>query len=310
MKTPRRMVWGLLGVVAVAGAFAQQPAPDLETLREKAEKLTSSVRRAEQEVAFSEQSMLALDTKIEARIGALVDLLGKSKDSPGTDERIAVCRMAAVAGLRRTIALYVAERERRRQHGWDTAKLDQRIDLRLEQMAKVAASYGPGEDAGKDTTILEDYEMEEALKGLKAGDYVGGIVETRAEMAKELEAAVEALTARRDTLKLEAEVTTDPAGKEKLAKEIAYTESLAAKRRTQLADLEAAPEPGTAAMVGVGAASDMEKAMRAARKDLRHSLMELQKLTTARDYQQKQVDFLKKQLAEAKAAIDSLTKPK
>jgi hypothetical protein len=261
-------------------------------------------------VAFSEEAIQRLDTRIEARIGALVDLLGKSKDSPGTDERVAVCRAAAVTGLRRTIALYVAERERRRQHGWDTAKLDQRIDLRLEQMAKVAATFGPGEEAGKGTTILEDYELEEALKGLKAGDYVGGIVETRKEMATELEAAARSLTERRDTLKLEAEVTTDPAEKEKLAKEIAFAESLAAKRRAQLADLQAAPEPAPAAMVGVGAAAEMEKGLRAARKDLRDSFMELQKLATTRDYQQKQVEFLKKQLAETKAAIDSLIKPK
>ena len=202
MKALRWMVWGVVGAVAMGGAFAQQQAADVETLLQKAGKQANDVRRAEQEVAFSEQSMLRLDSDIEERISGLVDLIAKSKDSPGTDERIAACRASAVAGLRRTIALYVAERERRRQQGWDTAKLDQRIDLRLEQMAKMAASYAPGEEQGMAADSVEDDEMEEALQGLKAGEYVGHVVQTRRELVKELEAMVELLIVRRDTLKV------------------------------------------------------------------------------------------------------------
>lgn len=249
--------------------------------------------------------MLRLDSDIEERISALVDVLAKTKDSVATDGRIAASRAAAVAALRRTIALYMAEREQRRQHGWDVSRLDKRIDLRLEQMAKIAASEGPGEDAGAGTTMLADVEMEEAMGSLKAGKFVGSMVQTRKEMVTELQSTVDLLTSRRDTLTLQMEVTPDAVEKEKLAKEIAYAEGLADKRRAQVTEILAMPELEEATPGGVGKAFEIEKALRDARRVLRASLMDLQKRATTRDYQQTRADYLRKQLAETRAAMEA-----
>jgi hypothetical protein len=304
MMTRRCAVWGLLGTLTMVAALAQQPAQDFATLREKADRLARDVRRAQQEVTFSEDAMLRLDTKIEERISALVDLIAKSKDSPATDERVAACRAAAVTGLQRTLALYVAEREQRRRNGWDTSRLDQRIDLRLQQMAKIADSYAPGEAPGKGTTFLEDTEIEEAFRGLKAGKYLGDLIQTREDMIKELEKTVEHLTALRDTTTLQASITADPAQKEKLDKQIAYLDDLVEKRRGQLQELLSAPQTTEAAPIGVGKVSELERDMRAARKELRAQFMDLQRLATTRDYQQKRADVLATELAQVKAAMD------
>lgn len=304
MSASRWMVLGSMVSVLVSVAPAQQPSADPATLRREAGRLGRDVRRAQQEVTFTEDSMLRLDTEIEQGIGALVELIGKSKDSPATDGRIAACRSSAVAALRRGIGLYVAERERRRQNGWDTSRLDQRIDLRLQQMAQVAESYDPEQEPAKSTSLLDDIWFDEAVKGLKAGKYMGEDVRNRAEMVKELESVVQFLTSRRDTLTLQLAVTSDPAEKAKLEQEIASAEDLADKRREQMAELLAAPASDQAAAVGVGTASALEKSLRDGRIVLRTKLMDLQKLATTRDYQQKRVDYLRKQLGDVQAAMD------
>lgn len=309
MQTPRWIAWGLVGVMLVTGTLAQQAPTDLATLRKNADRLTKELRRAKQEVTFSEESMLRLDTEVEAGIGALVDLIAKARDSLTTDGRVAACRASAVAGLRRGIALYVAEREQRRQNGWDTSRLDQRIDLRLEQMAKLAESHDPEQEMGKSTSLLDDMWIDSAVEGLKAGKYLGEEVSTREEMVKELESVVQFLTSHRDTLTLQLAVTTNPAEKEKIEQEIAHAESLADKRREQVAALLAVPAADQASMVGVGTASDIEKALRENRKVIRVKLMDLQKLATTRDYQQKRADYLAKQLAETQAAVQKLQNP-
>lgn len=305
MRILPRVVWGLLSAGLVTGTLAQQQAPDLATLRKNADRLTKELRRAEQEVSFTEESMLRLDREVEEGISTLVDLVAKTKDSAATDGRIAACRSSAVAGLRRSIALYVAEREQRRRNGWDTSRLDERIDRRIEQMAKVAASYGPNEEVAKSTSLLDDMWIEAALEDMKANKYLGAEIRSREDMVKELEGAVQFLTSRRDTLTLQLAVTTDPAEKAKLEDGIAAAESLAEKRREQAAELLAAPAAEeAAAKVGVDTASALEKALRDGRIVLRTKLMDLQKLAMTRDYQQKRADFLKKQLADTLAAMN------
>ena len=305
MHTLRWISLALAGAVFGSGALAQDQSQgtDPAALRRTVERLTKDLRRAEQEVAFTEESMLRLDTEIEQGIGALVDLVAKSKDSSASDGRIAVCRASAVASLRRSIALYVAEREQRRQNGWDTSRLDQRIDLRLQQMAKLAESFGPGQIPGTNMSGFDDEWIDTAVKGLKAGEYVAEI-QTREEMVKELEGVVQFLTSRRDTLQLQLAVTTDPAAKSKLEREIATAEDLAEKRRAQVAELLAAPASTQAAQAGVDTASQLEKALREGRSALRVTAMDLQKLATARDYQQKRADFIRKELSAARAALE------
>lgn len=304
MNAPRWMVWGVIGSVLVSGAMAQQPAPDLATLRKNVERLGRDLRRAQQEVTFTEGSMRRLDTEIETGVGALVDLIAKSKDSPGTDDRIAACRARAVASLRRSLALYVAEREQRRLNGWDTSRLDERIDLRIQQMAKVAESYGPEQAPVKSTSLLDDMWIDAAVEGLKAGKYMGEDTRSREEMVRELDGVIQFLTSRRDTLTLQLAVTVDPAEKLKIEQAIADADGLAEKRREQLAQIMSGPSAEPAAMVGVDAASALEKALNDGRIVLRTKLMELQKLATTRDYQQKRADYIKRQLAEAQAAMD------
>ena len=204
----------------------------------------------------------------------------------------------------------MAEREQRRRNGWDTSRLEQRIDLRLQQMARIADSYGPGEAPGKGTTFLEDTEIEEAFRGLKAGTYLGDLIQTREDMVKELEEAVQLLTSLRDTSTLQAAITTEPAQKEKLEHQVAYLDDLVEKRRAQVQELLAAPQPADAAPVGIGKVTELERAMRSARKELRGQLMGLQRLATTRDYQQKRADVLAAELAQVKAAMDRVANQK
>jgi len=303
------MAWVLVGALALVGVGAQQPAADPGTLKAKVDRLRNDVRRAEQEVRFTEDSMLRLDADVERELTSLVDLVAKSKESAATDGRIAACRATTVAGLRRVIALYVAERERRRQHGWDVSRLDERIDRRINEMAKVAAASDSTQEAVKTTGLLDDLWIDAALKDMKAGKYLGAEVQTRADLVKELEAAVEFLTSRRDTLTLQLAVTADPAEREKLAQEIEFAETMADKRRQQAAEILAAPPADQATPVGVDTASALEKSLRDGRKVLRVKLMDLQKLATTRDYQQKRADYLKKQLADTQAAMDRQANP-
>lgn len=309
----RKLSWMVciaIGALTAPAALAQAQQDPAAAVRAEAARLRNSIRRDERELGFTEVKLRTLDGKIEDHINDLVKRVTEAKESVATDERMAAVKEQVIVGLRRIIDVYVKEREKNRNQGWSTEALDGKIDLRLDQMTKLVATLSTGQNEAEPLRpVGEGYDMEEALAALKAGKPTGHVVANRKDMVRELEAVVEFLSERQKWLELQLPVTTDEQDRIALQQRIAEQAALIAKRRAQIQEAKNAPRPEKTKIAGVQTVSDFEKELFRTKGPLRADFRELIEVKSKRDYQRKNVEYQRKQLAQAEATLAKMAVP-
>lgn len=142
------------------GVFAQDPAPPIDMAARKASIVTleAHINQRETRLAEMRDDIKTLDGRIEKRIDELVKMLSDTRDSPNSKTRVSQIKSAAIAGLKRSIDLYVSKRrevaERIKQEGdqaalGDLKKFDERILKRVGQITELTKSFPGYKDVDK-----------------------------------------------------------------------------------------------------------------------------------------------------------------
>lgn len=311
-KRPKRfaLLAVLSGVLCLGSAVNVRGAGGAtwNTLRPKVDFLKRSLEREQRRVKETDRELLLLDTDIEDRIDQLVTVLTTVKDSPTTDGAVAKLKARVLAGLRRTVDLYVKERHRNRQHGWNTEKLDERIDKRVKQMAQLAASLPDVGNIDEYADLGAGYDMDAAVKALKEGQMSGHKAANLAQLKQELEDTLDFFKEQRELLATQASITIDPDLKTKLTTNIATLDGLIAKREKQLAIIKKMPQNEGEKPIGMDSVRDLERVLQREVKNLQEDFRELLALKSKRDSQMKGVEYLQRQLNTAQAQLNRIVK--
>jgi hypothetical protein len=276
----------LICCATVLSAAAQEPV-DLEARR-------SSVATLKQHVEMRQKRLDELTAEIRERsartnrkVEELVKMLAGLKDSQDSKRRVSQVKGEAVAGLKRMIQTYQAERrkifERLRTDGKapdealarDMAGIDQLIEKRVAEILELVKSMPGGEDVAKyetsgtsyyDGIYYEETRVSEAWRQNRRDKVESG--KQRRELIQALEKAIASLESRRDSIKgMLASGRFSGAEKELQEQELAHVSALAEGRRQQLAEVVRAGDPGDTP-VSKDQADDLRELFGDARRDI------------------------------------------
>ena len=126
-----------------------------------AEALTVEAAKSQERLDAISQQLRSLDTDIESRVNRIVKLLSSIKDSTDSKGRVRRSKAKAIEGLKKSIAFYARERDKRDQAlvapdanvavskealAKDAKVLDTRIDKRIDQISTLAKSLTQNEE--------------------------------------------------------------------------------------------------------------------------------------------------------------------
>ena len=283
--------------LAILAVIAAQAASALAA--PSAAELTATVTAREQRAALLRDELKAQDTRIEARIDAIVTALQSITDSKDTRTKVTRMKEQTIDGLLKNLEYFRQKRaalqeELRRptmrltdgQKQKAVAVFDERIEQRVAQILALQKSFPSHKDyqrynvhdggaRGTTFTVNEDHKQNARLT-------------TRTNSQRdELTAALRKSIARLESENRALKAQNAPAA------EIAKNDALLADRRQQLA-VALAPVSTPAREVGKKEALDLDQGLQKANADLRgeftslfaryHALLaELQALNAARD---------------------------
>ena len=236
-------------LVAIVPAALRSQTPDSgadkQQLIQQVEVLRREVQRAEAKVASATDGVLKLDADIESRIGDLVALLASLRDSTDSKTRVTGMKKDIMESLAKSIAFYRQRRATRidalrtgssseptKEADEALRFLDDKVELRIEQILEITASLTQHEEWGH-------YSKYQPRSGAPTKEYQRH-TKNRDQSERTKKQVAEGLTKDRQRLEREnlslkqslAYAKTDEA-KARIEAQIKANEEAQAKRRTQ-----------------------------------------------------------------------------
>ncbi len=279
--------------------------------------LEMAVKAREHHAGVLLQAVRATDKRVESRLQNLVNALKVVADSKDSKTKVARLKEETIEGLKKSIELYQRKRaEIQEQIMRPTANLtedqkkqirkalDSRIEKRVAQIVELQQSLPAHEDYEKykvipggvgfaDSTILKNEDWEQNRRVTLHTDAV------RKQLTEELQRSIARLGEQERRLR--AQLEKNPAASALLQEEIKRNSDLMTARQTQLDQVLTEPALAGRA-VGKGEADALDKAVGTAVTGIRIELTQLFKEYSDFITFLPQLNAVRSQLAQAKAA--------
>jgi chromosome segregation ATPase len=294
------------GVTADAAKAAEQA-----QRQQYAEILKAEADKAQERVQGYTQRLQELDKDIEARIDRIIKLLASIKDSTDSRGRVRRSKDKAIEGLKKSIAYYVRERDKRSQAvvtpagatpaAEDLTKevgvLNKRIDKRIDQISSLASSMTQNEEFNRyERYRNNDYDYSTETKEFRRFQKdVSASAETKAELIKNLKAGIDKQTREIAALKETLLTTTDEKRKNVIQEEIESKEEIVATRRDEIENLLSAEAPQAKPVSSKGA-FEIDKLLADMTLDLQSDFRKFQQLVSERSEAQVRARYSQERL--------------
>ena len=232
------------GLVALSASAQDVTTPTPELMQKAEESLARLKKEAEQLT----QVVIAKDKSIEARIDKIVEHTATLRDSTDTRSRVTQSKEDLIEALTRSIQFYEREREKRFKelYAGNTSvpreELDKQVDAlgerttkRITQIVALSNSFTDNSDFQYYTGRYEDRRIKrtETTEYRRHASSANRGARTREEISTSMRKAADDGDRRAKALEDKLRVTTDPARKAILEKEIAKERAAALKLRTE-----------------------------------------------------------------------------
>lgn len=306
---------------AAATVVVADAATDAATQAQReqyAEVLAAEAAKAQERVQACTQQMMALDKDIEARIDRIVKLLASIKDSTDSRGRVRVSKDKAIEGLKKSIAYYARERDKRNQAmiapgmasasedlSKDVGALNARIDKRVDQITALAASMSQHEEFNRYERYRDsEFDGAETKEFRRNASDVSASAKTKAELIEDLKAGIDKQTREIAALRETLRTTTDAGRRGLIQEQIETKEEIIADRREDAQKLLATS--GTQAKpVSSKGAFEIDKLLAEMTRDLQSDFRRVQMLVSERTDAQTRARYHQERLQRFRASLSA-----
>lgn len=297
-------------------------APDADELAQRQqyeEVLTVEAAKSQERLDAISQQLRTLDGDIESRLDRIVKLLSTIKDSTDSKGRVRRSKDKAIEGLKKSIAYYARERDKRDQAlvapdasvavskealAKDAKALDTRIEKRVDQISALAKSLTQNEEFNQYERYRNDeYDYNAETKEFHRFEKdVSGSAKIKSDLIQDIKTGIDKQTREVEGLRQMLTTTTDPKRQEQIKSQIEAKEEIIADRRQQAEDLLSGNAPNTKAISSKGA-FEIDKMLAEMTLEMQSDFRKFQQLVAERNEAQKRAQFHQDRLQRFRASM-------